>query len=80
MGNILSAGVAGSALMTKIESRSVTNISAVYDTVAASSTVTFVWTDRSGASGTATHSMSTADWASDYKIIGIPTAAKSLSK
>ena len=80
MGNILSAGVAGSALMTKIESRSVTNISAVYDTVAASSTITFVWTDRSGASGTATHSMSTADWASDYKITGIPTAAKSLSK
>lgn len=47
----------------------------------ATSTATFVWTDKSGAASTAVaHSPVSADWSNDYKILGLPTATLSLSK
>jgi hypothetical protein len=79
--NILVDGVAGSALSTKIESRSTLSTTSDYTMVASTSTApTFIWTDRSGASSSAGHSSASADWTTDYKVVGIPTAVKSLSK
>ena len=79
VGTILVDGVAGSSLMTKIESRSINNYSNDYVTASASTTPTLLWSDRSGASAGA-HSIGSADWTTDYKVSGIPTAAKTLSK
>jgi hypothetical protein len=79
--NVLKDGVAGSSLMTKIASRGIYATTSVYNTyhkVAATSS-TFIWSDRSGASVGA-HSLGSADWTTDYKVIGIPTTAKTLSK
>ena len=46
----------------------------------ASTTLSFIWTDRSAASGSSVHSLTTADWSNDYKVEGIPTATLSLQK
>ncbi len=43
----------------------------------ASTTVSFVWTDRSGAG--ATHSAITSDWTNDYKVDGLPATTLTLS-
>jgi hypothetical protein len=77
LGNILREGNAGSSLTTKLNSRSTATTTAAYATVAAT-TATFVWSDKSGALGT--HSSISADWTNDYKVSGIPTATKTLSK
>ena len=52
---------------------------AIYATVAGTG-ATFVWSDNSGAGSGSTHSSLTADWTNDYKVSGIPTATKTLSK
>ena len=83
IGTILRSGLAGSAIMTQIASRSTSATSTVYNTAvgtARSTSATFVWTDRSGASTSAGHTSISADWTDDYKVTGIPTATKSLSK
>ena len=80
IGNVLVAGIAGDSLMTQIANRSVNNYSEKYPTAAASTTATFIWTDRSGAQGMAGHSANSADWTVDYKVPGLPTASKTLSK
>ena len=71
------SGQLGTSLLTKIESRSVTAATDVYATIAAT-TGTFVWTDRSGAGGS--HNAGSADWTHDFKVSGISTVTKTLSK
>jgi hypothetical protein len=78
VGNILYGGQAGSAIMTKIEARSTGTTTADYATVAGTD-ATFVWSDRSGGSVGA-HSLTTSDWTNDWKVPGLPTSAKTLSK
>ena len=80
-GNILKDGTAGSALMTKIDSRAVstsTGAWAEFNNIT-DATSTLIWTDRSGGSAAA-HSDLTSDWTNSYKIVGLPTTAKTLSK
>jgi hypothetical protein len=79
LGNSLYGGAAGDSLLTKIASRS-TATSTVSDYYYTADTAggTFVWTDRSGALGS--HSTQSEDWTGEYKIQGIPTASKTLSK
>ena len=85
IGSVLMDGVAGSSLMTKIGLRSTATTSNTYAVVADTigiadgSTATFVWSDYSGAS-TAAHSSITTDWTHGYKVPGLPTASKTLSK
>ena len=85
VGSILLDGVAGSSLMTKIDNRSTATTTGGYAAVADvigiadGSTATFVWSDGSGAS-VGTHSASSADWTHAYKVPGIPTTSKTLSK
>ena len=78
VGDVLVGGQTGSAVMTKIEARSTGTTTDVYATVAGTG-ATLVWSDRSGGSVT-THGLTTSDWANDWKISGLPTAAKTLSK
>ena len=78
------SGQIGSSVMTKIKARSTATTTDAYTAAAAATatsldTPTFVWSDRSGGSY-ATHSDDTADWTNDFKISGIPTATKTLSK
>jgi hypothetical protein len=78
--SVLVDGVAGSSMLTQIVTRATTHATGTaYATTAASST-TFVWSDRSGASESNGHWSGSADWFTDFKVLGIPTAAKSLSK
>jgi len=72
------SGQIGSSMLTKIASRSSTALTDVYATVAGTAGVTFVWTDRSGAGGV--HSAGSADWTHDFKVSGISTPTKTLSK
>ncbi|XOB42174.1 MAG: beta strand repeat-containing protein [Candidatus Nealsonbacteria bacterium] len=79
LGTVLQgSGQTGSSLMTKIADRSDTAKTDTYAAVAGTAGVTFVWTDRSGAGGA--HSAGSADWTHDFKVSGIPTATKTLSK
>jgi len=78
LGNILRDGIAGSAMTTKINTRSTATTTDAYEAVAATAG-TFVWSDNSGASAGA-HSSMSADWTHDYKVSGLPTATKSLAK
>jgi hypothetical protein len=77
-GTILTGGMTGDILATKIDSATTTAITSTYASVAGISTASFVWTDRSGAGGT--HSAGSTDWTADYKVPGIPTSPLSLSK
>jgi hypothetical protein len=78
LGNILRDGIAGSAITTKIDTRSTATTTGNYPTLAATD-ATFVWSDNSGASA-GSHSAISADWTNDYKVSGLPTATKSLAK
>ncbi len=44
----------------------------------ATTSISFIWTDRSGATGT--HGLESADWTNDYKVEGIPSSTLSLTK
>lgn len=72
------SGQIGSSLITKIASRLTTTLNDTYANVADTADVTFVWTDRSGAGNT--HSAGSTDWTHDFKVSGISTATKTLSK
>jgi hypothetical protein len=78
LGTSLYAGAAGDNLLTKIASRSTTATTSDNYGLAAGTTGTFIWSDRSGA--LASHSSVSADWTHDYKVKGIPSASKTLSK
>jgi hypothetical protein len=78
IGNVLQGGTIGDNLLTKIEARSTGTTTDIYATVAGTD-ASLVWSDKSGASSGA-HSTQSADWTNDYKVSGIPTATKTLSK
>ena len=79
LGDILQgSGQLGTSLLTKIASRSASPLTDDYPTVAATAGVTLVWTDRSGANGA--HSAGSADWTHDFKVSGLSTPTKTLSK
>ena len=54
------------------EDKSVNDALDVFSTT----TLAFIWTDRSVAS----HTLHTADWTNDYKVSGLPTTVLSLAK
>ncbi|KKL12119.1 hypothetical protein LCGC14_2538970, partial [marine sediment metagenome] len=71
------SGQIGTSMLTKIASRSTTATSTVYADVAAT-TGTFVWTDRSGAGDV--HSAGSLDWTHDFKVSGLSTPTKTLTR
>jgi hypothetical protein len=92
-GTILAAGTpaTGDSVLVRIADPSTSATTNNFDTVVstadtslsgdeATTTVSFVWTDRSGATSGSAHSVTTADWTQDYKVSGIPTATLSLTK
>ena len=78
LGNVQKAGASGDSLMTKISARATSITTGSYATLAATAG-TFIWSDSSGASA-GIHSSGTADWTDSYKVSGLPTASKTLSK
>jgi len=90
-GDFLYPGTTGDTVSVKIESISTAtttdnyeattlgNLTGTATTEPYFSNASFVWSDKSKA-GTATHNYSSADWANDYKVSGIPTATLSLSR
>ncbi len=82
LGDVLQgSGQPGSSLSTKIAARTTGTNATSTDNYAniAATTANFVWSDRSGGSYAA-HSFTTGDWTSEYKVSGLPTATKTLSK
>lgn len=91
-GTILSAGApsTGDSVLVKVADLSTAVTTSGFYTVFAdytslggngvTTTMSFVWTDRSGASSGNAHDVSTSDWTQDYKVTGIPMAILSLTK
>lgn len=88
-GDVAYGGYTGDSILTKISDLASSVATDTYDNVAGtndadsgtsstSTTVSFVWSDRSGAGGA--HSTTSADWANDYKVTGVPTSTLTLSK